>query len=56
VYADKNTITEARTNNGTTFKKTYINGIGTDNLIAYDNEEVNLSPDEKSELMDGAVS
>lgn len=50
VYADKNVITEERTNNGITFKKTYINGIGTDNLVAYDNEEANLSPDEKAEL------
>lgn len=50
VYSDKNILTEARTSNGITVKKTYINGVGVDDLIAYDNEEVSLSPDEKAEL------
>lgn len=30
--------------------KTYINGLGTDNLIAYENERMSLSPDERTEL------
>lgn len=50
VYADKNILTEARTENNTTFHKTYVNGLGTDNLIAYDNEEVNLNPNDRAEL------
>lgn len=50
VYADKNILTETRSIGGKSFKKTYINGIGIDDLIAYDNEEVSLSIDEKAEL------
>lgn len=50
IYSDKNILAETRTEGTKTFKKTYINGIGTDNLIAYDNEEANLSADEKVEL------
>ncbi len=51
-YANDNILTEARTQSGsaTTFHKTYVNGLGTDDLIAYDNEEVNLSPNDKAEL------
>ena len=50
-YSNKNILEESRNNETRTFKKVYINGIGTDNLIAYDNEEIDLSYDEKQELL-----
>jgi hypothetical protein len=50
IYADKNVLEEQKTVNNKTLTKTYINGLGIDNLVAYISEEPNLTFPEQQEL------
>ena len=50
IYSNKNTLEETKTTGNKTLTKTYINGLGLDNLLAYIAEEPNLTFPEQEEL------
>lgn len=50
LYSNQNILEEVKTTNGKDYKKVYINWIWLDNLIAYEQEEPDLSYEEREEL------
>lgn len=50
LYSNENILEEIQTVGNTTTKKNYINGLWTDDVIAVDQQEVNLTTQEKAEL------